>query len=588
MIEGLTTLHFLRPLWLWALLALPLLALWWRVRRKRESVWRDVVDPHLLPHLLQGVSSRGAWTGLWASLLALAVAILALAGPAWRLTEQPLWQTEAPLVIALDLSSAITTPDLPPSRLLQARAKITTLLRERAGGQVGLVAFAGDAFTVAPLTDDVANVALFLDALAPDVMPVDGSRADRAIEISTMLLRQAGFDHGDILVLSDHADADARSAATKASGAGYRVSALGLGTAAGAAYRKPDGSIAQARLEASSLQALAAAGGGAYAALTANNSDLAALGILDPQHTDAAAARGEKGKTWQDEGYWLLLPLMLLALFAFRRGGSAVAASLLLLVVLPMAPAHAQQTNLWQRPDQQQHARMQQGTQAYRKGDFVSAEKSFTGIDKPDAHYNRGNALAKAGRYEEAIAAYDAALGKQPGMQDAIANKRAVEAAMKRKPPKGPKHDNRGRQDQQQNGQQQPGGQPSPSQDKPGQQDSEQTQQKPPQGSPQDGNDNPRETKPQNAAVKPEDGQAQRNADAAQRQSMQRALERGGKQTDQGRDVEGKPDRAESAAEREQRQMVEAWLKRVPDDPGGLLRRKFALEYERRLMQGEE
>ena len=90
----------------------------------------------------------------------------------WRQREQPLWQTRAPLVVALDLSSAILANDLPPSRLLQARAKIAELLKERAGGQVGLVAYADEAYTVAPLTDDAANVALFLDALSPDVVPV--------------------------------------------------------------------------------------------------------------------------------------------------------------------------------------------------------------------------------------------------------------------------------------------------------------------------------------------------------------------------------------------------------------------------------
>lgn len=581
-------LHFIRPHWLWALLALPLLAMWWRARRKRESVWRDVVDAHLLPHLLQGTPGRRAWAGLFLSMLSLAIAIVALAGPAWRLGEQPLWQTESPLVIALDLSSAITTPDLPPSRLLQARAKIATLLRERAGGQVGLVAFAGDAFTVAPLTDDVANVALFLDALAPDVMPVDGSRADRGIDIAAMLLRQGGFDRGDIVLLSDHADGDARAAAAKASAAGYRVSALGLGTAAGAAYRKPDGSIAQARLDASSLRAMSQAGGGDYSTLTANGSDLAALGILDPQGTEAASARGEKANTWQDEGYWLLPLLMLLMLFSFRRGGGTVAAALLLCVAFPGTSAHAAENDPWRRPDQQQHVRQQQGVQAYRKGDFAAAETSFANIDAPDAHYNRGNALAKAGRYEEAIAAYDAALQQQPRMDDAIANKRAVEAAMKRKPPKGPRQDNRGRQNQEQDGAQRPGGQPSPSQQgKPQEQNGQAGQQAPQPGAPQRQAGNPRDNKPRQAPT-PADANAQRSADAAQRERMQRALERGGKQTEKGRDVEGKPDRAESAAEREQRQMVEAWLRRVPDDPGGLLRRKFALEYQRRLMQGGE
>ena len=141
-------------------------------------------------------------------------------------------------MIALDLSSAALATDLPPSRLLQARAKIATLLRERAGGQVGLVAFADDAFTVAPLTDDAANVALFLDALSPDVMPVDGSAPIARSIWSAQLLRQAGFEHGDILLLTDHADAAARTAAAGAAGSGYRVSVLGLGSAAGAAYRR--------------------------------------------------------------------------------------------------------------------------------------------------------------------------------------------------------------------------------------------------------------------------------------------------------------------------------------------------------------
>src|SRR3990170_8183458 len=191
-------LHFLRPLWLLGLLVVPLLALWWRTLERRRSAWRDAVDPHLLPHLLAGGSGVRGNGALWLSVLAYALAIVALAGPSWRMTAQPLQQGEAPLVIALDLSTATLANDVPPSRLLQARAKIAQLLRERAGGQVGLVVFADDAFTVAPLTDDAANVALFLDALSPDIMPVDGSDPARAIELSAQLLKQAGFERGDI------------------------------------------------------------------------------------------------------------------------------------------------------------------------------------------------------------------------------------------------------------------------------------------------------------------------------------------------------------------------------------------------------
>ncbi|HET7125490.1 MAG TPA: VWA domain-containing protein, partial [Lysobacter sp.] len=235
-------LQFLRPWWLLALFALPLIVRAWRSYQRQRSGWRDVVDPHLLPHLLEGggKSGRGA-RAPWLALGVLALAILALAGPSWRQREQPLWQTRAPLVVALDLSSSILANDLPPSRLLQARAKIASLLKERAGGQVGLVAYADEAYTVAPLTDDTANVALFLDALAPDVMPVDGSHAADAIARSEQLLKQAGFTEGEILLLTNAADNDAKSEAANAARAGYRVSVLGLGTSGGAAYRRGDG-----------------------------------------------------------------------------------------------------------------------------------------------------------------------------------------------------------------------------------------------------------------------------------------------------------------------------------------------------------
>ena len=577
--DAVTALHLLRPQWLWALLALPVLAAWWRARRRRASAWRGAVDAHLLPHLLDAAPTRsGRWT--WSlGAIGYLLAVLALAGPSWRQVDQPLWQSQTPLLIALDLSSATLTPDLPPTRLAQARAKLATLLRERDGGQVGLVAYAGDAFTVAPLTDDAANVALFLDALSPEIMPIDGQRGDRAIAWSATLLRQAGFERGQILLLTDHADDAARTAAARARAAGYRVSVLGLGSEAGANYRSLDGSIAQARLDPASLRALATQGGGGYATLTADGTDLRFLGVLDPEVADAASAQGEQGRVWQDGGYWLLPPLMLLALFAFRRraGGLAV---LLLCAWLPWQSVHA--ADLWRRPDQAAHARMQEATRAYRKGDFARAAQLLQGLDDAEAHYNRGNALAKAGRYPQAIEAYDRALARQR-MDDALANKRAVEAAMKRKPPAGKRS---GQKDPQPGEPNQPGesGQPSPQQ---GQGGSPQSQPPaPPPDAPRPANEpGSKDAPPQDA--KPADAQAQQAADAAQRARMQRALKQ----------AQGKPGEAskappqappETAAQRERRIANEAWLKRVPDDPGGLLRAKFKIEYERRQMSGQQ
>jgi Ca-activated chloride channel homolog len=590
-----SALHFLRPHWLWALLALPLLWSLWRMRRQRRNVWRNRVDPHLLPHLLapSDRSVRGALVGMT---LTYALAVLALAGPSWRQEEQPLWRSSAPLVVALDLSSRIGAADLPPSRLLQARAKLAHLLRERAGGQVALVAYAGDAFTVTPLTDDPANIALFLDDLAPEVMPVDGQRADRAVEWSLRLLKQGGYESGDILVITDRADAAARAAAQTAAAQGFRVSVLGLGTPAGAAYRDLEGGIGHASRDDASLRALASAGRGRFEVLSRDDGDLRALAVLSPQAAEASAG-GAAGKTWRDEGYWLLLPLLLLSLFAFRRGGTAVA--LLLCLGLPLSvPAQAAERDWWRRPDQQQHAQIAAGAEAYRKGDFATAEQAFRDIDSAEGWYNRGNALAKQGKYDQAVAAYDQALVRAPEMQDAIANRAAVEAARKRQQQGGPGQQRQGKDQQQKSGEDQSGdqsGPSTPSEDKgPAAKDEPQKQAPPPQdrGSPSPPTSAPPREKPSSDTpaspppAEPADAESQQQADAAQRERMRQAI--AGKHGEQ---QDGQPaDKAmpsESAEDRERRQALETWLRRVPDEPGGLLKSKFRLEYERRQREGQ-
>lgn len=571
-------LHLARPEALWALAALPLIALLWHWRRRRSSVWRHNVDAHLLPHLLVA-GGRRAWGGLLLLLLGWTLAVLALAGPGWRQLPQPLWQAPAPLVVALDLSSRVTATDLPPSRLLQARAKLATLLRERSGGELALLAYADDAYTVAPLTGDRANVALYLDALAPDVMPRDGQRADRAIEAAVLLLQQSGAKGGDILLLTDRADDAARAAAASARAQGFQVSVLGLGTPSGAAYRSSDGQIERAQLEPGSLRALADAGGGRYAAVANDDGDLRALGVLTPRSSagEGQSRQGE-GMAWRDEGFWLLPPLMLLSLWAFRRRGLAAVA--VLCVLLPLAapaPVHAAERSLWQRDDQRDQQRIAAGVDAYRRGDFPAAQQQFEGIEGPEAHYNLGNALARQGQYDAAIAAYDDALRQRPGMPDAVANRAAVDAARKRKPPQGGNQQQNQQQNQknQQNQQnQQNKNQQSPQQQKqdPGKQGD--------QGEPQSGQGNAEQ---KNEPGKP-DPAAQARADAAQRQRMDEAMQR-----QQGKADQTPAQRAqanETPQQREQRQAVEAWMRRVPDDPGSLLRAKFQLENERRKREG--
>ncbi|ELP95452.1 vWA domain-containing protein [Xanthomonas translucens] len=596
----LEALHLLRPQWLWALSLLPLLGWSWLRRRRRSNVWRHAVDAHLLPQLLAKEDGRQSLSGLWLAALGYLLAVVALAGPSWRQEQQPLWQSRTPLVIALDLSPRTEAGDLPPSRLLQARAKLATLLRERAGGEVALLAYAGEPYTVAPLTDDAANVALFLDALSPQVMPVPGQRSDLAIDWAAQLLRQAGFARGDILLLSDQADTQARQAAARAAGQGYRVSVLGLGTAQGAAYRDGQGGVGHAQLDAASLQALATAGNGRYALLTPTDADLRALGVLQAaQQQDATAAAEHSGRVWLDQGYWLLPPLLLLALFAFRRrAGAAVLLVLLLPLAMPLT-AHAAAADTgggdwWRRADQVRQQRLDAGVQAYRKGDFASAQQQFEGIDSDQGWYNLGNALARQGRYDEAIDAYDKALRQHPQMADAIANRAAVDAARKRQSAQNQSGQNKqgqqGKDKAQQNqqGQSQSGAGGAPKGQDPSQAKApspSDAQGQPGQKNAQSQAGSKKKDAPPPGPPKTGDAQAQQQADAAQRQQMQQAMAQQG--------AAGKEATARAAAaaaetpqQREQRQAVEAWLRRVPDDPGNLLRAKFKLEHERRQREG--
>lgn len=678
------TLMLLRPWWLLALL--PLALVWWWIRRhggRRGDAWHTAVDAHLLPHLLIQASASGGrsvrWVRCLLPLLAI-LAVLALSGPSWRALPVPLEQTAAPLVLAVDLSSSIRTADLKPSRLAQVRAKLRQLIAGREGGQLGLVVFADDAYSAAPITRDAHTLDNMLDALAPEVMPVDGHRPDRAIARAVELLAKAGFQGGDILLLTDHSDTRAEAAAAEARSRGFRVSALGLGTPAGAPLASArgfvtdaNGQVRLARLDAPTLATLATAGGGRYATLARDESDLRALGVLSASGSGVLRRSTEAGLDLQlsrsDDGY-LLLPAVLLlgALAWWRRGDRLLTLWLTLALTVGGAvgpePAQAQTAatatpaptitpaaeatalplwqRLWQRQDQQARAALEagdvsrartlatdaptRGAAAFRASDFAAAAQAFDDPDDAEALYNRGTALARAGEYEEALKALDAALVKNPQAEDAIFNRQAIldflERQKQQQQQQQQSQDGEGQestpneqaQDQAQDGapqasQDQPGqpgageskaGQPG-SQDKAGSQDSA-AQPKQPEDA--DGSAAPKSGAEDNdatadnaaGAAKTPDEQAQQEASEAAKQAMQQALEANRQASGNASAEPGDTPVSEapattplSPAERsaaEQQQALQQWLKRVPDDPGALLRRKFALEQQRRARAG--
>ncbi len=609
--------HFLRPGWFLVLpLLLGLLWLLWR-RRLQSRSWQDVCDPELLPHLLLGRSRRRAHWPLWLLLTGLLAAVVALAGPTWQKLPQPLFRQQSALVILFDLSRSMTAGDLKPSRLVRARLKIKDILRQRREGQTALVAFAGDAFVVTPLTDDQSTIGALLGSLDPEMMPVQGSEPGRALQLGAELLQRSGLKQGTLLLVTDE-DRPQRveDVASKFRQQGLQLAVLGVGTPEGAPiplpeggfFKDTDGNLVLPRLDEAGLEQLARAGGGNYRRLSVDDSDFhALLADLESHRLDRTEADSNRlGDRWQEAGAWLLWPLALLAAVGFRRGWLAVFA-LLLMVPQPAEALNWQE--LWQRPDQQAHSAFQDGdyqaagdrfedprwkaSALYRAGQYAEALKSQPKAASGDDWYNRGTALARDGQLDEALAAYDQALLLNPDDEDARTNRELVEEALKQQRQQQQNSDQgEGEQQPQTNGEKQSEPQTQAGQSDPSDQ-SGQSEQGATAGQPQANDHKPDAT--EQSADDGQNSQGQQQANQAESDQAQKSGEE--QQPESDSQASGEQDRQQESqlsattegqpsATAEQRELQQ-WLQRIPDDPGGLLRRKFLYQYRQRGRQLE-
>lgn len=569
--------HFLRPWWLLALIpaAVFVLALW-RIN-STLSAWDKAIDRDLLPYLLDRSRNSAQRTPLFILLCAWALSAVALAGPVWEKLPQPVQQREDALVIVVDLSLSMFAQDHVPSRLDLAKRKLRDILALREEGQTALVVYAGDAHAVMPLTDDVVTIEALVPSLSPNIMPLFGSNPMAAIDMAMELLNNIEASQGKILLMTDGISGfDQELLITRQlEETPFELLVMGIGTEQGAPIRTSDGNFLTNEqgamvvpvLNRSVLQSLANRVGGRYHDIQLSDSDLAYLltdlNLLDdPQLSDVE----EEFDVWYETGPWLLLLLVPMVALSFRRGwlfSWLLAAGALALVPAPAAEA-AEWSGLWQTPDQRgaqafsadDHAVAAamfespswQGAANYRAENYDTAIAAYSALNTPDGHYNRGNALALAGNFAEAIAAYDLTLATDPEHEDAIYNKEIVEQLLEEQQSEQGESQDGNNQDQQseQNSDQQ-----SDQQQENSEQQDEQSE---------EGDQNQQQDQQQNES--PED---QENSESNSEQNT--------------------PSQ-NSNEEFEEQQSLEQWLRRIEDDPGELLQRKFRYQYRQRQLNG--
>ena len=304
MIESLNQFHFIRPL---VLLLAPLaIVLWWLWQRRTDPLrgWREQMDSELLEALVIGRESSHSDSTRWI-LVAWLIAVIAIAGPTWRLEPSPFADDGTPLMILLKADISMDRPDPAPSRIERARLKISDLAEEREGQPLGLIAYAGSAHLVLPPTRDTATVASMAAEISPEIMPRSGDRLDLALLKAGETLKESG---GTILVLADSIDGETAELSKAARSVGLEVNVLAISASDSSDFE--------------SLRTAAKAIGAKVQELTVDDSDVQAL--VRRAASTPVARKGSEGDRWQEAG-WFLVPIVaLFSAFSFRREVSTV------------------------------------------------------------------------------------------------------------------------------------------------------------------------------------------------------------------------------------------------------------------------
>jgi Ca-activated chloride channel family protein len=612
--------HFLRVEWFLSLPIWGLLSWYLPKIHSSQFDWTQWITPSL-QHLLV-VSSKISqhrkkhlqvvFALIWV------LGTIAMAGPAWERLPQPLMIRDQTRVILLDLSYSMLATDLQPNRLERARYKIEDLLNRFQEGQTAIVLYAGEAHRLVPLTEDVETIRTLLPSLHPNLMPVRGSRPDLAFENVIEMLHQANIQSSHLIWITDGISAQqVKPLQNMLSSQRHKLTVLALGTPSGAPivlekgnYLKDNNNnIVIPQLNLEFLLAVAGSLGGQVLPVQYDESDLDRL-VAFEEMDQGFHEQDEELSTdrWREAGPWLLVLVLPLAALLFRRGWLFV----FVLICWPSLSQAWEWRELFINDNQRAFELLEegqtskaattfndskwQGVAAYKTQKYQEALKYWSKEESPIVYYNRGNALARSGQLPKALQAYDQALAAQPDLEDAQFNRNLVANMLDAQQKQSQEQASRGKPNQPE---EREGDQPEKNEtpeynDKNNGDSAQNNRHAAKQTSESDGQqrlDESTEQRNEQKSYQENTGSAS-NQETADSQNM-RQTEEQASQTDAPISNEvnesGREKQTELAAtyptekvNDEQKQTLQQWLRRVPDNPGQLLRNKMRLESLRR------
>ena len=618
---------FIRPELLWLLVPWFILTSLQFIKNAKHKR-----SPLIAPHLANIMLSEGQQKSKSHSPLLIAVfmliAIICAAGPSFEKQQVPVFQTKQARVVLMDMSYSMYSTDIAPNRLTQARFKTLDMIDLFKEGDTALVAYAGDAFTVSPLTSDAQTLSNLIPSLSPEIMPSKGSNVLAGLDQSISLLKQAGYQNGEIVLITDGLDQDdVDDIRSELKHHAYTLHIYAVGTEQGAPIALPEGGflkdnsgqIVVPKLNVSRLSSLARSQNGQFAAYSTAAHDLT---IFKPQVDNNQLNETRQSEMlWRiDAGHYGLLILLPLALLLIRKTGLTL--SLLALMLIPNEQVYAADWQAWfKNNDQNALSAYQQeqfsaagtadnlalkGAALYKQGQFEEAASVLKNTTSAIGQYNYANALAKSGQLEAALEAYDSVLKQDPEFQQALDNQKLVEDLLKQQQEQDQSQDQQQNQDQQNNeqqdnsksDQQQSDGEQSDKQSGDDQQQSEQNKSDNSDPS-KDGQNNSPDM--QSDTKEPQDEPQEENSAQAQQGDEQKGEEdklteqemQAQQQAQQNRqEPEQSPEgmgevttQPLTPEEKEKAQQLSQLLRKVPDDPAILLRNKMQLEAQQRAQQ---